>query len=88
MPRITLINNPMHDLEILRQLTPPGLDVAIVERRGENFAAVLRDTEPVTFPPAAMIISGASSRVRVGSVHVRTSDLPASRPSVPRAPGP
>src|SRR6185437_10272080 len=45
MPRITLINNPMHDLEILRQLTPPGLDVAIVERRGENFPAILRDTE-------------------------------------------
>jgi phosphoglycerate dehydrogenase-like enzyme len=45
MPRITLINNPMHDLEILRQLTPAGLNVAVVERRGDNFLEVLRDTE-------------------------------------------
>jgi phosphoglycerate dehydrogenase-like enzyme len=45
VPHITLINNPLHDLEILRQLTPPGLNVAIVERRGENFSAVLRDTD-------------------------------------------
>jgi len=45
MPRITLINNPMHDLEILRQLTPAGLNVTVVERRGDNFLEVLRDTE-------------------------------------------
>jgi glyoxylate reductase len=45
MSRITLINNPMHDLEVLRQLTPQGLDVTVVERRGGNFSAVLRDTE-------------------------------------------
>src|SRR5689334_3894931 len=45
MLRITLINNPMHDLEVLRQLTPPGQNVTVVERRGEDFAAVLRDTE-------------------------------------------
>jgi glyoxylate reductase len=45
MPRITLIKSPMHDLEILRQLTPPGLDAAVVERRGDNFLEVLRDTE-------------------------------------------
>jgi phosphoglycerate dehydrogenase-like enzyme len=44
MPRITLINNPMHDLEILRQLTPAGLDVTVVERHGDNFSKVLRDT--------------------------------------------
>ncbi len=43
--RITLINNPMHDVEIFRQLTPPGLGAAIVERRGDNFPEVLRDTE-------------------------------------------
>jgi phosphoglycerate dehydrogenase-like enzyme len=45
MPRITLINNPMHDLEILRQLTPAGLNVTVVERRGDNFSQVLRDTQ-------------------------------------------
>jgi len=45
MPRITLINHPMHDLQIMRDLTPAGLEVAVVERRGENFAEVLRDTE-------------------------------------------
>ena len=45
MPRITLINNPMHDLEVLRELTPPGLDVIVVERRGDNFLEVIRDTE-------------------------------------------
>jgi phosphoglycerate dehydrogenase-like enzyme len=45
MSRITLINNPMHNLEVLRELTPPGLDVAIVERRGGNFSEVLRDTQ-------------------------------------------
>jgi phosphoglycerate dehydrogenase-like enzyme len=45
MPRITLINNAMHDLEILRQLTPSGLDVTVVERRGGNFSEVLRETE-------------------------------------------
>jgi phosphoglycerate dehydrogenase-like enzyme len=45
MPRITLINNAMHDLGVLRQLTPAGLDVTIVERRGSNFAEVLRGTD-------------------------------------------
>ncbi len=45
MSRITVINNPMHDLEILRQLTPSGLDVTIVERRGDDFVEVLRDTD-------------------------------------------
>lgn len=45
MSRITLINNPMHDLEVLRELTPSGLEVTVVERRGDNFEEVLRDTE-------------------------------------------
>jgi phosphoglycerate dehydrogenase-like enzyme len=45
MPRITLINNPMHDLAVLRQLTPAGLDVTIVERHGADFQQVLRDTD-------------------------------------------
>jgi lactate dehydrogenase-like 2-hydroxyacid dehydrogenase len=35
----------MHDLEILRQLTPTGLDVTVVERRGDDFLEVLRDTQ-------------------------------------------
>ena len=45
MPRITLINNPMHDLAVLRQLTPSGLDVTVVERQGADFQQVLRDTD-------------------------------------------
>jgi phosphoglycerate dehydrogenase-like enzyme len=45
MSRITLINNPMHDLGILRQLAPSGLDVTVVERNGNDFSKVLRDTE-------------------------------------------
>jgi phosphoglycerate dehydrogenase-like enzyme len=45
MPRITLINHAMHDLQVLRQLTPAGLDVTVVERRGNNFADVLRETD-------------------------------------------
>jgi phosphoglycerate dehydrogenase-like enzyme len=45
MPGITLINNPMHDLEVLRELTPSGLDVTVVERHADNFLEVLRDTE-------------------------------------------
>jgi phosphoglycerate dehydrogenase-like enzyme len=45
MPRITLINNAMHDLEVLRELTPSDLDVTVVERRGDNFLEVLRDTD-------------------------------------------
>ncbi len=45
MPRITLIKHPMHDLEIMRQLTPPGEQVRIVERNGTDFAEVLRDTD-------------------------------------------
>jgi phosphoglycerate dehydrogenase-like enzyme len=45
VPRITLINNPMHDLEVLRQLAPAGLEVTVVERNGDDFAQVLRDTE-------------------------------------------
>jgi phosphoglycerate dehydrogenase-like enzyme len=45
MPRITLIDNPMHDLQVLHELTPSGLDVTVVERRGDNFLEVLRDTE-------------------------------------------
>jgi len=45
MSRVTLINNPMHDLDVLRELTPSGLDVTVVERRGDNFLTVLRDTE-------------------------------------------
>jgi len=55
MPRITLINNPMHDLGVLRQLTPSGLDVSVVERHGDNFSQVLRDTEYlVGYPDKAM----------------------------------
>ena len=45
MSRVTLINHPMHDLEVLRELTPLGLDVTVVERHGDNFLEVLRDTE-------------------------------------------
>lgn len=45
MPRITLIKHPMHDLEILRQLTPAGQEVRIVERNARDFSDVLRDTD-------------------------------------------
>jgi phosphoglycerate dehydrogenase-like enzyme len=45
VPRITLIKHPMHDLEIMRRLTPPGEQVRIVERNGADFAEVLRDTD-------------------------------------------
>jgi len=50
MPRITLIHHAMHDLEVLRQLTPAGLEVTVVERRGQNFAAVYarRNTSSAT----------------------------------------
>ena len=41
----------------------------------------MRETEPVTLPPAAMISSVACSRVRLGNVPVRTKVFSASGPS-------
>lgn len=45
MPRITLIKHPMHDLDIMRQLTPPDQKVRVVERDAADFSEVLRDTD-------------------------------------------
>lgn len=45
MPRITLIKHPMHDLDIMRQLTPAGEEVRIVERKGADFAELMRNTD-------------------------------------------
>lgn len=45
MPRITLILHPMHDLDIMRELTPAGEEVRVVERDAPDFSDVMRDTE-------------------------------------------
>lgn len=45
MPRITLILHPMHDLDIMRQLTPAGEEVRVVERNAADFSDVMRETE-------------------------------------------
>lgn len=65
MPRITLINNPMHDLGIFRKLTPPGLDVTVVERRGDNFSEVLRDTEYLVGYADTLRFATMGARIRV-----------------------
>lgn len=44
-PRVTLIRHPMHDLDILREMKPSGLEVRFVERDGRDFDEVMKDTE-------------------------------------------